>query len=326
MTDHIAPGAPTPNTDGARLFGVLVTFRRPAALAEHLDLLASQTRRVDHLVVVDNGGTPEIEDVIAARRNAARSYEYVATSENLGPAGGIARGLTRVLELAADDDWVVLFDDDNPPRRDDLLAFLVDVALREQACHPDLALVGKTGANFDLSRGRVIRLRDDELSGVIPVDFVAGGQLPVIRIGALREIGVYDERLFFGFEELDFGLRLHEHGYRAVIEGSVAHWARERAGRLEADGGVPRNAAATAAAPWRRYYSVRNLVYLLRVRGYRAAALRVSVRDGLLKAIVIGVRKPRSAAAYLELTAKAIADGWSGRLGRRVAPVRGSES
>jgi glycosyltransferase involved in cell wall biosynthesis len=324
MTDHIAPGAPIPNTDGARLFGVLVTFRRPAALAEHLDLLASQTRRVDHLVVVDNGGTPEIENAIAAHRDSAGSYEYLATNDNLGPAGGIARGLTRVLELAADDDWVVLLDDDNPPRRDDLLAFLVDIAFREHARHPELAMVGKTGANFDLSRGRAIRLRDDELSGVIPVDYVAGGQLPVIRIGALREVGVFDERFFFSFDDLDFGLRLREHGYRAVVEGSVAHWARERAGRLEADGGVPRNTAV--AAPWRRYYSLRNLVYLLRVRGHRAAALRVSVSDGLFKALVIGARQPRTATAHLQLTAKAIADGWSGRLGRRVAPiVRGSE-
>jgi GT2 family glycosyltransferase len=299
------------------MFGVLITFRRPAALAEHLDLLARQTRRVDHLVVVDNGGTPEIEQSIAARPDAAATFEYLATNENLGPAGGIARGLTRVLELARDDDWVVLLDDDNPPRRDDLLAFLYDLALDQLARHPEVAMVGKTGANFDLHRGRAVRLRDEELVGVVPVDYVAGGQLPLIRVGPLREIGVFDERFFFSFDDLDFGLRLRDHGYRTVVDGSIAHWARARAGRLDADGGVPRN--TQAAAPWRRYYSLRNLVYLLRVRGHRGAALRVSAGDGLAKALAIGVREPHSAYAHLRFTAKAIADGWSGRLGRRAA-------
>lgn len=180
-------------------------------------------------------------------------------------------------------------------------------------------MVGKTGARFDLRRGRAIRLRDDELSGVVPVDYVAGGQLPLIRVGALREVGVFDERFFFGFDDLDFSLRLRDNGYRAFVEGSIAHWARALAGRLEADGGARRN--TSAAAPWRRYYSLRNLVYLLRVRGHRAAALRVSVTDGILKTLVISVRQPRIAGAHLRFTAKAITDGWSGRLGRRVAPI-----
>ena len=180
-------------------------------------------------------------------------------------------------------------------------------------------MVGKTGANFDVRRGRAIRLRDDELSGAIPVVYVAGGQLPMIRVGVLRDIGVFDERFFFSFDDLDFGLRLQQHGYRAVVDGSIAHWARARAGRLDADGGIPRN--AQVAAPWRRYYSLRNLVYLLRVRGHRGAALRVSVMDGLFKAVLIGVKQPRDAWAHLRLTAKAIGDGWRGRLGRRVAPV-----
>jgi glycosyltransferase involved in cell wall biosynthesis len=305
------------------LFGVLITFRRPKALAEHLDLLVAQTRRVDHLIVVDNGGTPEIKDAIAARPDAATSWEYLATGENLGPAGGIARGLARVLEIARDDDWVVLFDDDDPPRRDDLLESLYDFALDQLAQRPKLAMVGLTGSNFDAHRGRAIRLRDDELSGVVPVEFVAGGQFPMIRVGPLREVGVFDERLFFSFDDLDFGLRLRDHGYHAVVDGSIAYWARAYFGRLESDGGVPRN--AQAAAPWRRYYSLRNLVYLLRVRGYRRAALRVSVIDGLLKAFVIAAREPRNAWSHVRFAAKAVADGWSGRLGRRVPPVaRGS--
>jgi glycosyltransferase involved in cell wall biosynthesis len=313
------------------MFGVLITFRRPAALQEHLDVLARQTRQVDHLIVVDNGAAfpapadgPGIEEQLAARTDAAPSREYLPTPDNLGPAGGISCGLSRVLEIANDDDWVVLLDDDNPPRRDDLLDFLYSFATTQHAEHPELGMVGKTGGRFDLRRGRVIRLRDTELSGPVPVDYVAGGQLPLIRVGALRDVGVFDERFFFSFDDLDFGLRMRDRGYLTLIEGSVAHWARERVGHL--DDGARSRPRAPIGAPWRRYYSLRNLIFILRERGQRGAALRVSLEVGVAKAFAIAVRRPREGWSHIRLTAKAIADGWTGRLGRRVDPAPAVES
>ena len=313
------------------MFGVLITFQRPAALSEHLDVLARQTRLVDHLIVVDNGATssasatgPGPVEALAARPDAAAACEYLPMPENLGPAGGISHGLRRVLDIADDDDWVVLLDDDNPPRRDDLIESLLSFAVLQHAEQPELAMVGKTGGRFDLRRGRVRRLRDDELSGAVPVDYVAGGQLPLIRVGALRKVGVFDERFFFSFDDLDFGLRLRDLGYVALIEGSVAHWARARVGHLGGGARAPRRAPIGAA--WRRYYSLRNLVFILRERGHRSAALRVSLQDGVLKALAIAVRRPRSGWPHIRLTAKALADGWTGRLGRRVEPTPAVES
>jgi glycosyltransferase involved in cell wall biosynthesis len=323
MTDQASPAARQPNSKNGRLLGVLITYRRPAAVKEHLDFLARQSRKLDHLIVVDNGATPELETELAARSDASPSREYLATKENLGPAGGIGHGLTRVLEIAGDDDWVVLLDDDNPPRRDDLLEVLFSFAAEQHGRAPDVAMIGKTGARFDLRRGRAVRLRDDELTGVVPVDYVAGGQLPFIRVGALREVGVFDERFFFSFDDLDFALRLRDHGYRALVDGSVAHWARARVGRLDTGDGGPKRAQAAPA--WRRYYSLRNLLFILRERGHRGAAVRVSVADGVLKGLVIALRQPREGWPHIRLTAKAIADGWSGRLGRRVDPVAVAE-
>ena len=254
----------------------------------------------------------------------ASTCQYESMPDNLGPAGGISRGLTSVLDLADDDDWVVLLDDDNPPRRDDLIEALFDFAIAQAAAHPDLAMVGKTGGRFDARRGRVIRLRDDELVGAIAVDFVAGGQLPFIKVRALRAVGVFDERFFFGFDDLDFGLRLRARGYRVLVEGSVAHWARNAsvnsaraspAPRVR--GPFPRGGATTPSG----------ISCTSCANGDIAdAAVRVSLTTGLGRGFLLAVRHPRQGWAQVRLTIKALRDAWTGRLGRHVDPVTVRES
>ncbi len=82
-----------------RLFAVLVTFNRPSELSSHLATLTAQTQRIDHLVVVDNAGDSRTEEILAAHPGAAVSAEALPMADNLGPAGGLAHGLRRVLEL-----------------------------------------------------------------------------------------------------------------------------------------------------------------------------------------------------------------------------------
>ena len=72
---------------------------------------------------------------------------------------------------------------------------------------------------------------------------------------------------------------------------------------------------------WRRYYSVRNLITVLRKDGRTIDALFVSVVVGFLKPIANLPIRPRRAAATLRLTGPAVLDAWRSRLGRRVEPV-----
>src|SRR4249920_2655609 len=96
--------------DAPRFFGVLVTYRRPDQLAATLDRIAAQSRQLDRLLVVDNGSD-------SATRSAVESHssEYIDAGDNLGPAGGYALGMNRLLDEADDGDWIFLFDDDDPP-------------------------------------------------------------------------------------------------------------------------------------------------------------------------------------------------------------------
>ncbi len=212
----------------------------------------------------------------------------------------------------------MLLDDDDPPRRDDLLEVLFAFALDQKRADENLAMVGVVGAPFDARRGRIRRLYDDELRGVVSVDYVGGSQLPLVSVSALNEVGVFREDLFFGFDDLEFGLRLRGANKSVLVNGELAFWARESAGRLGRNVGCTR--LTRAVASWRRYYSIRNLIFILLIHKDWAAALRVSIIDGFGKSLVLFLRSPRAGHRHLALGVRAVFDGWTGRLGRRVEP------
>ncbi|MDQ3958042.1 MAG: glycosyltransferase [Actinomycetota bacterium] len=300
-----------------RLFGVLVTYRRPGPLATMLRQLAAQDRPLDRLVVVDNDPSPANEEA-AARYGDAHPVEYVAAERNVGPAGGIALGMRVLLDDAAGEDWIGTFDDDDPPTRGDLLARMEAFAHEMVAADPRTGGVGHSGGRFDWRRARIVRLGDAELDGPVPIDYVAGNQFPFYRAAAVKAVGPFEERLFFGLEELEFGLRLRTSGYSLYAHGDL--W-RERRGHNERTGIEVRPSARLHEASWRRYYSLRNLVFMMRKFGKPGAAVRATVVVGLAKPLVNLPLAPRAAVKQLILNVRACADGWRGRLGRTIAPA-----
>jgi hypothetical protein len=135
-------------------------------------------------------------------------------------------------------------------------------------------------------------------------------------VAALRAIGVFDERLFFGFEELDFGLRLGAAGWSLHVDGDLWRRARTAAGRLDLD---PQPSRGLDAPGWRRYYSLRNMIYILRKQGAGGGAVRQAAR-GLAKPVANLPRDPRNAVQHLRLNARAVADAYRGRMGLTLPP------
>ena len=300
------------------LHGVLVTFRRPQCLETMLVRLSAQDRQVDSLVVVDNDPEESARTAVERYAESRPGVHYLPTGANLGPAGGIARGMEHVLRDAADDDWVVLFDDDDPPDTAQMLSALVEMGARLRQRDQHVAAVGLAGARFDAARGLTIRPDDEALVGAVPSDYIGGNQLPCYSVHAIRAVGFFDETLFFGFEELEYGLRLRAAGFGLYAHGGLWRSARDRHGRLGMDA---RPRRGLDAPTWRRYYSVRNLIYILRHHGNGIAALRLAARS-LGKPIYNLPSAPALATKHLRLNARAVADAYFGRMGRTIEPVR----
>jgi glycosyltransferase involved in cell wall biosynthesis len=295
------------------VLGVLVTYRRPRALATMLARLAAQEAPPEALLVVDNAGMPETGAVL--RRHApGLPARLLSPGENLGPAGGFALGMRQAVEVAGPDDWILLLDDDDPPpeRRTRFLADLRAVAAQVAEQDPVTGAVGAGGAWFDARRGRMRRVADRELADLVRVDCIANSLFPLYRVRAVREAGVQDGRLFFGFGELEYGLRLQAAGFHLYLAGAPCRQRR---------GGRPPRAGARVQPPWRRYYGVRNMVHLLRTSGHSLAAARVTVLQGLARPLLSAPGAGQSRLAAVRAALSGARDGWRGRLGRTVEPV-----
>jgi rhamnopyranosyl-N-acetylglucosaminyl-diphospho-decaprenol beta-1,3/1,4-galactofuranosyltransferase len=303
---------------GPRILGVLVTFRRPDALGQTLAALSRQTAPLDRLVVIDNSPDREAEPVVYdGAATSPTPTRYLATGVNLGPAGGLCLGTAELLKDADDADWVVFLDDDNPPPDEAALVRLRNFATRCLAEYPETAAVGLVGARFDSRRARLVRPRDEQLRGAVPVDYVGGNQLPLYRVGGLRAVGPPRQDLFFGFDDLDLGLRLRTAGFSLWADGDGWLALRRRYGRLGGSTQAPVNASR---ASWRQYYSLRNLIVLARWYGVGGSAARLTLRSGLLRTVAMALREPRGAPVTYSIHARACRDAWTMRLGRRVEP------
>lgn len=295
-----------------QLFCIIVAYKRPEGLAAALRFVAAQNRTPDLVVVVDNeGGSADIELVTKAM---SLPIELLAAPENLGPAGGTAFAMQHILQEAADQDWITRIDDDREGHFevfDELLRF----AIEQRALDPRVGAVGATGARYDWRRGRLVRVDDAEIdAGPVDVDYVPTNVFPAFNVGVVREIGVFDSDLFYGSSEVEYGLRLREAGYRIVADPVL--W--KQLGRQSALTAGPRRTLRPFT--WRRYYSLRNQVYVLRKYGHTVTALRVALVRGMAKPLANLPREPKLAWLHLRWNARAVVDGWRGRMGRTYDP------
>lgn len=294
-----------------RTHGVLITFRRRDALADHLRILASQTRPLDSLLVVDNDDDPEIRSLVEAESAAAPSVRYLGIADNPGPAGGIAAGIADVLLHHDDGDWLVLLDDDDPPPLATTLEAVADRTGELAAAHPGIGGVGLWGSTL----GRGGRLRAATATTPEPVAYLPGGACPHYRIAALRAAGGPDPDLFFGFDDLDLGLALtrsgaslwssglaRDHGWTSMVEDRTA-------------------SVAVEPPTWRRYYSLRNLVLVLRRNGRTGSALTMSLVAGVAKPLLNLPLRPRIGWRNLRVNLLALRHGWGGRAGKHLDPL-----
>ncbi len=291
-----------------RIFAVVVTYRRSEVAQSTIERLMAQTRPPDHLLLVDNDPTDEMGRWFAE----VSSDPYIEAGENLGPAGGIALGMESVLDVADENDWILLVDDDDPPPSDDALERLV--ATIETVGDPRLGGVGLVGARFDRRRALMRRIPDDELVGPVDVDCIAGNQMPMYRVACIRQVGRFDSSLFFGFEELEFGLRVRTAGWRLVVDGAQMYRLREAKGRL----GLGPRTKGDGLPPWRRYYSSRNIVEIARRHGTGGAIWWAIAHGGVAAAGRSLIVQRNAHASWAAL--RGAFDGLRRRSGRVMVP------
>jgi rhamnopyranosyl-N-acetylglucosaminyl-diphospho-decaprenol beta-1,3/1,4-galactofuranosyltransferase len=296
---------------------VVVTHRRPDDLAKSLDALASQGRRPDHLIVVDNDHDDHVRDLVAGQPIPTT---YLGSHRNLGGAGGFALGMLHALSLGAE--WVWLADDDGRPQDSEVLATLLACAEKHglaevspMVCnmdHPErLAFPLRRGLKW---RRLVSELRTDDasVSDLLPgIASLFNGAL--FRASTIEAVGVPDLRLFIRGDETELHRRLLRSGlpFGTCLQTSYLHpcgtdeFKPILGGRMHTQ--YPDNET-------KRFFTYRNRGYLQSQPGMRKLVFQEWLRFGWY--FLVSQRDPAGLREWIRLR----------RLGRRERFGRGERS
>lgn len=198
-----------------QVVAVVVTHQRLELLRQSLAVLTTQSRPVDHLVVVDNADDPAVAELVAAQ---SAPVTYIGSKHNLGGAGGFALGMLHALALGAD--WVWCADDDGRPEGPDVLSTLLDCATAHNLSEVSPVVCNINDPDtlaFPLRRGLVWRRNRSELfengetSDLLPgIASLMNGAL--FSAAVIDAVGVPDLRLFVRGDEVEMHRRLVRSG------------------------------------------------------------------------------------------------------------------
>ncbi len=257
-----------------KLGAFVITYNRPDIVLATIRTIFVQTYPPNFLWVIDNSDNLETDHAIAGLLDSRICYYRMGY--NAGPAGAAAKGL----ELCAHEgaDWIYWGDDNDPPFRSDCFERLL--AIRE--VNPFCGVLGSVGQFFDRKKGviRRIQTRLLEKKDWIEVDYVAGGMCMLVS-GEVARAGIAPNRdLFFGFEELDFCLKVSRKGYSIVVDCKLFLEARALHNRLEFERPAYKRKENLA----REYYSLRNLLLISDTLTLRSMRNRL-IKKWILKSI-----------------------------------------
>ncbi|MCW1960245.1 MAG: glycosyltransferase family 2 protein [Mycobacterium sp.] len=262
---------------------VVVTHRRPDDLAKSLQIVSSQRRMIDHLIVVDNDHDERVRELVVGQPVPST---YLGSRRNLGGAGGFALGMLHALALGAD--WVWLADDDGRPRDGEVLGTLLACAHKHGLAEVSpmvCALDRPDELAFPLRRGLVwrrkvseLRTRDAPDSDLLPgIASLFNGAL--FRAETIEAVGVPDLRLFIRGDEVDVHRRLVRSGlpFGTCLDTVYLHpygtdeFKPILGGRMHTQ--YPDDAN-------KRFFTYRNRGYVLSQRGLRRLLPQEWVRFG----------------------------------------------
>jgi rhamnopyranosyl-N-acetylglucosaminyl-diphospho-decaprenol beta-1,3/1,4-galactofuranosyltransferase len=213
----------TASTDKIRPPGsvcaAVVTFNRKDLLRDCLNSLLKQTRRPDHVVVIDNHSTDGTLEMVRANfteLSGGPEFTLLPLGENRGGAGGFATGLDWGRRQGFD--WIWVMDDDvemMPGALEMLLSFqeVSDfIQCRRKTPGSNLIL----DAIWDVSTGAVSHVHSrvlHEEENRRPWISVQWGNFEgaLINRSVVERIGLPDERFFVGGDDSIYGLEASFH-------------------------------------------------------------------------------------------------------------------
>ena len=280
-----------------------LNWNRPRDTLECLASAAAQTYPHTAIVVVDNDSS---DDSVAQIEAAFPQTVMVRNERNLGFAAGANRGIARALDLGAE--YIFLINNDTTFAPDTLEQLLAQAAPGVGAVVPAIFYAAaperpwsvgglRNPLTLEKTGDSPAALAQARAAGALDRDYVVACGILLPR-QVLERVGLFDERFFMYYEDMDFSLRVRSAGYRIVLAPAARMWHKVSVSSGGSDSPNERYWMARSSvlffrkhvrgprwlvvAPYRAASAVKTVLRLL-ARGRRASAwayLR-GLRDGL---------------------------------------------
>lgn len=299
--------------DKLNFAGFIMTYNRTEVLEQTIEIVFQQSFPPEKLLIVDNSDNNLTRDLIYELSLRKWPLEYIHTGYNAGPAGAANLGLRRLSQEGFD--WIFWGDDDDPPKFPNVFEELIKIGHKISK----VGAIGSVGSKFNFKTGIMERFKDEELDGVLEVNAIGGNHNLIVNGNALRTSKILpDINLFFGFEELDFLQRLKMEGYKILVSGQSLYEHRKLKNRLGPQKIYNLLPQERKHLLNRKYYSDRNLIYILFYKlNAPLAGIMVIIRV-LAKSVLGFFDGFRSGLANLRISLIAIYDGLFKRMGQRI--------
>ena len=236
-----------------KIFVVIPSWNGADYLKDCLESLNKQTYP-HKVILVDNGSTDNTTELLNEK---FKKVIIVKNSKNLGFAGGVNSGIKYALENDAD--GAALFNNDAVADKN-WLKSLVDSMSKEESIGivASKIMIEKSdkldstgefystyGIPFPRGRNQIDKGQFDKENAV----FGASGGASLYRTKLLREIGIFDERFFAYYEDVDISFRAHLAGWRIAHEPKAIAYHKV--------GGT-----SSKMGDFTRYHSIKNFLIL----------------------------------------------------------------
>lgn len=288
-----------------RVLAVVLNWRQPAMTLECVRALSAMSAPAAlDILVIDNGSGDGSAETL--RHELPAGIDLLALPENLGFGRGNNVGLRKALD--EEYDYALLINNDAFAAPDMLARLLAAAESSIALLSPKITYEAKPDILWFAGARRKRRTLDiaDTGRGIADgpawsadrdADFLLGTCL-LVNMTAVRSVGLFDERYFMYFEDLDWSIRLQHAGFRLrlVAGAHLAHRVAASSGGLE--------------SPARRYHLARSGVIFWRTHaslGNPAAILLFRIASGVkMLAKLMRTGHFEAAAAYW----RGLRDGW----------------
>lgn len=239
---------------------VIVTYNREHLLRECIRKAADQTVSAASIIIVNNASTDGTKEYLETLERQDRIYDIINLLQNIGGAGGFAKGIERA--SGKDVEFVLIIDDDAMLAPD-----YMERLLRARQSHPQyMAFAGTVKANgrIDTFHRRTVskigllfrNCGEDAYQAPYFECEIASFCGMLLHTELVRLIGLPHSEYFIWHDDAEYSLRIRKYTKFLVVPGAILNHKTK-----------PHDIVRPRRYDWKDYYSIRNRILMLKEHG-----------------------------------------------------------